>query len=45
MFDSEGNIVGTAIIGGQADLADAFIQAVNAALKAMNKPELPNEAK
>lgn len=45
MFDSEGNIVGTAIIGGQTNLADAFTQAVNAALKAMNKPELPNEAK
>lgn len=43
IVDSEGNLVGDAIIGGQEDLSGTFLTAVNAALKANGKAEISLE--
>lgn len=43
LVDSEGNLVGDAIIGGQEDLSGTFLAAVNAALKAGGKEEISLE--
>ena len=43
IVDSEGNLVGDAIIGGQEDLSSTFLTAVNAALKASGKAEISLE--
>lgn len=40
LVDSQGNLVGDAIIGGQEDLSGTFLAAVNAALKAGGKAEI-----
>ncbi len=41
--NSEGSLVGDAIIGGQADLSGTYLAAVNAALKAEGKAEVSLE--
>ena len=43
IVDSEGNLVGDAIIGGQEDLSGTFLTEVNAALKASGKAEISLE--
>lgn len=42
--DSEGSLIGDAIIGGQADLSGTYLEAVNAALRAGGKEEVSLEA-
>lgn len=39
-FDSKGNIIGDALIGGSDDLAAVYTEKINAALKALGKEEL-----
>ncbi len=43
--DQDGNLVGSTIIGGQKDLAQAYTDAVNNALKSMGKAEIVLEEK
>ncbi len=43
LADSEGNLVGDAIIGGQKDLSETLLTAVNEALKAAGKEEISLE--
>lgn len=43
MADSEGRLVGDAIIGGQKDLSGTFLEAVNASLRAAGKAEISLE--
>lgn len=43
LVNGEGNLVGDAIIGGQEELADAYLTAVNAVLKAEGKAEVSLE--
>lgn len=43
LVNGEGNLVGDAIIGGQEELADAYLAAVNAVLKAEGKAEVSLE--
>lgn len=43
LVNSEGNLVGDAIIGGQEELADAYLTAVNTVLKAEGKAEVSLE--
>lgn len=40
LVDSAGNFVGDAIIGGQENLSESYLDAVNIALKAMGKEEI-----
>ena len=41
--DAKGNLVGNAIIGGQENLSEALLAAVNATLKAAGKAEIQLE--
>lgn len=43
IVDTDGNLVGDAVIGGQEDLSSTFLAAVNAALKASGKAEISLE--
>ena len=43
LVDSQGNLVGNAIIGGQKDLSGTFLAAVNTALKNSGKAEISLE--
>lgn len=43
VVDSEGNLVGDSIIGRQADLAEAYLEAVNTVLRAEGKDEISLE--
>ena len=43
-IDAEGNMVGDAIIGGQPNLSESFLEAVNAVLKSGGKAEISLES-
>lgn len=43
LVDSEGTMLGDAIIGGRDNLAEVYLEAVNSALKGMGKEEIGNE--
>ena len=44
LVDQNGNMLGDAIIGGQADLAETYMTAINNALLSMGKAEMNGEA-
>ena len=44
LVDSEGDLVGDAIIGGQEDLSGTFLKAVNEALEAGGKDKIELES-
>lgn len=43
LVDSEGTMLGGAIIGGRDNLAEVYLEAINSALKDMGKEEIGNE--
>ncbi len=43
LVDSEGTMLGGAIIGGRDNLAEVYLEAINSALKEMGKEEIGNE--